>query len=471
MGLGHGHRERRFQEGVIPPSGWLIVLSPLIAAFFYAPLAFGCVTPSTVAVLDQLLALSFVLWAGLLIFERRLPRLSLICCGSLIFLTALGTCDALNPLSIFHAETWSFSPLAEAVTWLPGTVDQAASAPVLRHMGALLLGGLVLQDAVAGSRPRWLLFRTVAIAGLVIAVIGMEQKASGAAAMLWSTPERSGTHFFAAFRYHGNAASFLNLSWPAALAVALRSRLIRPGGIVASIDLAVVFFVLAAVFVNTSKAGQILGLTGAFIGIWHFRSQIFEQNIPRSTAVLTGLLFMGAFAVLVLPGLVSSIANWSSFIDKGDTLHGRLLAYGACLRALPETGIFGTGPGTFRLVFPFYTNHLGNRIAGIWIHAHQDWLQGLIEWGYTGLAAWAVLYTGAFVRLWRRIRHARDKGVLEITASISLLGLALVLVHSVGDFPLQIPAIQWLVVFYLAVAWSNPHERHSHSHTTAHEAS
>ena len=460
------HRGRRFQERVIPSVGWLVVLSPLIGAFFYAPLAFGGTIPSTVVVLDQLLALSFVLWMGLLVYEQRSPRLSLVCCGCLVFLTALGACDALNPLSIFHAETWSFSPLAEAVTWLPGTVDEAASLPVLLHMGALLLGGLVLQDAVAGSRPRWLLFRTVALAGLVIAAVGMYQKASGADAMLWTTPERSGNHFFGAFRYHGSAASFLNLSWPAAFAVSLRSRMIRPGGIVASIDLAIAFFVLAAVFVNTSKAGQVLGLAGAVIVIWRFRSEIFVQSIPRSAAILMGLLFLAVLAVLVLPGLLGSIATWSSFADKGDTLTGRLLAYGACLRALPETGFFGIGPGTFRLVFPFYTNHLGDRIAGIWTYAHQDWLQGLIEWGYTGFAAWAVIYAGAFVRLWRRFKRARERGLLEMTASISLLALTLLLVHSLGDLPLQIPAIQWLVVFYLAVAWSNPHERRSHSPRT-----
>jgi O-antigen ligase len=297
--------------------------------------------------------------------------------------------------------------------------------------------------------------RVVVLAAFVIAVVGIYQKASMAEAMLWATRENSGSAFFAAFRYHANAASFLNLSWPAALAVYLRSRWTRGGGIVTSLDLSVFFFVFAAVLVNSSKAGQVLGLVGAVFAAWRFRSELFQANISRASAVILGVVFVLAIAVLVLPGFVLSHSKWSELASTGGSLEGRLLAYEVCIRALPESGIFGTGAGTFRHVFPYYTSYLEDEIEGFWYHAHQDWLQGLIEWGYAGFIGWGILFGGAVRRLWNRSRKAIRENREEITSSIALLALAVVLLHSLVDFPLQIPAIQSLVVVYLAIAWSD----------------
>jgi hypothetical protein len=43
----------------------------------------------------------------------------------------------------------------------------------------------------------------------------------------------------------------------------------------------------------------------------------------------------------------------------------------------------------------------------------------------------------------------------ELTTSAAWIALVVVLIHSLFDFPMQIPALQWLVVFYLGVAWSD----------------
>lgn len=445
---------------VIPFGVWLLVLAPLLVAFFWGPLAFGGTTPGGVQVIDLLFTASFVLWLFLLLFEQRLPRFSLLCFGGVFLLVILGAAQYLNPRSRYDPEDITFLANESTIRWLPGSVDRASSLPILLHLGSLLLGGLVLQDAVSRSSAlRWLVMRTIVAAALVIAVVGLYQKASGAEAMLWTTRENSGSAFFAAFRYHANAASFLNLSWPAALAVYLRSRWRRGGNLVTSLDLSVFFFVFAGVLVNSSKAGQVIGLVGAVFAAWRFRGELFRQNISRVTAVILGLVLLLALAVLVLPGVVLSHSKWSELVDTGGSIKGRLIVSEVCLRALPESGFFGTGAGTFRHVFPFYTSYLEEGIEGFWYHAHQDWLQCLLEWGFLGFAAWGVLFGGAIVRLGRRSRRAILEGREELTSSIALLSLALVLLHALVDFPLQIPAIQSLVVFYLAIAWSEPRKR------------
>lgn len=458
------------RQRLTPTWGWLVVLAPLLAAYFWGPLAYGGTTPFTVRVLDALLAISFVLWLGLLFYEWRVPRLPLPAALSLLFLIGLGIIHVMNPKSVVEPTFGDLEPIAQTVAWLPGSIDSRSTAEVLIHFGALLIGGLVLHDALARTKPRWILLRTVALAGLVVALIGIYQKASMAEAMLWTDREGSGEVFFAAFRYHGNAASFLNLSWPAALAVFLRSRLIRPVGLATSLDLCVFFFVLAAVFVNTSKAGHLIGMAGVLLMAWRYRAVILSPHLSRAVKGVLAFLLLGVFAVVVLPAVVGSFVKWNEFATTGGSLQGRLLAYGVCLQMMPEAGFFGIGAGTFRHLFPFYTLELGDRITGFWYHAHQDWLQGLIEWGYAGFAAWVVLFGGALVRLWKRIREAAAQGQAEITSTISFLALVLVLGHGLVDFPLQIPAIQWIVVFYLAVAWSDPHHRHPGHEKTPHQA-
>jgi O-antigen ligase len=438
----------------LPPWRWLAALLPVTASFIYAPLAFGGTTFWTRAVIDWFLVHSFLLWVCILILERRVPRLPIVLSTSLGLLVFIGTLQFVNPRSIVDPFTFDFELLEDHLAWLPGTVDADTSGWILSHLLAVLLGGLFLRDGLSRSRVRWFLFRVVAFAGLVIALAGIYQKSVGTDMMLWGVKPPYTGNFFAAFRYHGNAASFLNLSWPAALVVWIRSRLIRPGGLVASLDLSVFFLVFGATFVNSSKAGLLLGLLGLLLAGWLLRREIFVGNTSRSAVLLMSGFVLVVGIIVVLPNLVFKLSKWSELFTKGQTLHGRLDAQRACLLAIQDTGLFGSGAGTFHYVFPPYKDRIDG-LDGYWQHAHQDWFQGIIEWGWLGFTAWAVIFLGAMARLWSRIDEAGRSGRPELTASAAFLALALVLVHALADFPLQIPALQWLVVFHLAVAWSD----------------
>ena len=444
----------------LPPWRWLAALLPVTAVFFYAPLAFGGTTFWTRIVIDWLLAHSFLLWGCVLILERRFPRVPVVLASALAFLVLLGTLQLINPRSVMDPLTFDAEPCVDHLPWLPGTIDAKTSGWVLLHLLALLLAGLVLRDGLSRSRVRWFLFRVVALAGLVVALAGINQKTVGTDTMLWGVKLPYEGNFFAAFRYHGNAASFLNLSWPAAFVVWIRSRLMRPGSFIASLDLCVFLVVFGAIFVNSSKAGLLMAPVGLILAGWLFRRELFVATTSRAgVLVLSGFLFI-LTAVAVLPGLVFKISKWQELITEGQSLHGRLDAQRACLLAIEDTGLYGTGAGTFHYAFPPYQEQIEG-LVGYWEQAHQDWLQTLIEWGWLGFAAWAVLFAGAMLRLWNRIAQAGRLGRPELTADAAFLALLLVLIHSLADFPLQIPALQWLVVFYLAVAWSS-HEEPRH---------
>src|SRR5262249_40886655 len=82
------------------------------------------------------------------------------------------------------------------------------------------------------------------------------------------------------------------------------------------------------------------------------------------------------------------------------------------LAMAPDAGVLGFGPGTFRAAFPGYqlTYDFGNRTVPAfwtthsWTHAHQDYLQTVIEWGYCGALFWAILFA---IGIWRGASHLR----------------------------------------------------------------
>jgi O-antigen ligase len=141
---------------------------------------------------------------------------------------------------------------------------------------------------------------------------------------------------------------------------------------------------------------------------------------------------------------------------------------------------FGYGPGTFPLVFPFYSSSYGDKLNGIWKYAHTDHLQIVIEWGL-GALLWQTLFVGA---LWHLGRNAvggprvvrtlrpsrRDSGrtlfpadlnrlatqpSVERAATYAGLFFALlgVTIHAIYDFPLQIASIQLYATTILGCAW------------------
>ena len=439
----------------LPQRGWWWVHLPLLAALLYTPLAFGGTTPHSVLIADALLGLGFLVAFVSWLTTRRIPRIPTTCIVVLSLLTVYGLLHWINPSSRYLPVTSQFQTLPGSISWLPATVDQAATGSVIRHLGALLLAFIVLLDRCAHSRDRWLLLRGIAISGSLVALIGILQKAGGADAMLWTTPERSGNLFFGAFRYHANATSFLLLSWPAALAVWLKTDSSKPCSLLASLDLAVLFFLVAALFVNTSKAGHFLGAISIALALIRFRHRILSATASsRPVLIILGLLSLLLLAVMVAPAFFLSEGRWSEFFSHAGSLHGRLAVYRACFGALDESGLFGTGPGTFLLVFPYYSLDFKEQITKTYTHAHQDYLEALIEWGWLGFSGWLVLVGGGIITALRKCAKDRRSAHQEIATSVALLALLLVLVHAFFDFPLQIPAIQLPFMVFLAIAWA-----------------
>jgi len=111
----------------------------------------------------------------------------------------------------------------------------------------------------------------------------------------------------------------------------------------------------------------------------------------------------------------------------------------------------------------------GDRERGIWprhpnntFHSykvHSDWLQLLEEYGLIGLALFFVPFSflcGFFGgRLRGEARRARGDGRSDMADALLLggfLAMIAMIVHSIGDFNLQMPATTWVLAALLAIA-------------------
>ncbi len=161
-------------------------------------------------------------------------------------------------------------------------------------------------------------------------------------------------------------------------------------------------------------------------------------------------------SVLVLMILIPVILlTWQSVRAPGErfiedlentySVGGRLPAWKASLRMVPDNPLFGTGFGTFEHAFPTYQPP---ELRGYWDHLHNDFLQFLIEGGI-------VTFILVLLFLLLLFYPVRKPGINEqeappFRASI-LGGLAAVLLHSLVDFPFRIPAIAVMTAFLVGL--------------------
>jgi O-antigen ligase len=122
------------------------------------------------------------------------------------------------------------------------------------------------------------------------------------------------------------------------------------------------------------------------------------------------------------------------------------------IRMLRSKPILGWGLGTFPVVYPqfrrFYTNFFVNE-------AHNDYAQLLVEMGLLGFGTllWYVIV------LWKQVRRKLGKWSTDVNSAVTLacsLGVAGILVHSVADFNLQIPANAAIFYVLTAIAAAPP---------------
>ena len=128
---------------------------------------------------------------------------------------------------------------------------------------------------------------------------------------------------------------------------------------------------------------------------------------------------------------------------------GRWCVYKTTILAIADHWPLGAGFGAFPDVFPAYRNANCAGIFGIWDHAHDVFLEGLLGFGLPFVGATALVYATLGATL---IHGVRTRNRFRFLPVAGLAALVLVTLHAIVDFSLQIPGVAVYVAASLAVA-------------------
>lgn len=222
------------------------------------------------------------------------------------------------------------------------------------------------------------------------------------------------------------------------------------------IPLAIVLMGIGIVF-SKSRSGVFL-LVFCFLlffvlSVLFFQREREGQKYIKNFLTVT-LLIITVFALYIGIDAVIERFGMDNLLQEKRPIHWK-----QTVDIIGDFPLFGTGLGTFVFVYPLYEEvAIPARLS----HAHNDYLEYFSELGIIGFA---LLMGGILFLLvrsaiaWRARNHPQVKGL----ALGGIIAIILILIHSITDFNLHIPANKLLfsVVLSLTVAIAFYKNRHS----------
>jgi O-antigen ligase len=181
-------------------------------------------------------------------------------------------------------------------------------------------------------------------------------------------------------------------------------------------------------------------------------------------AFLAALVWMAALGrlgrsrsfILTVVLVGAALLAWSPARRLATTSRGRFYIWQAVVPHLAEHPVLGFGPGAFAPKYAQWEAERWHRrpsfgqleFAGFQNHAHNDYLETLVDNGLTGLVSFLGILVCFLVFVLRQQRLARGENLACASAGVvSLAAVALV------DFPFQRPAELFLFWTLLAIAF------------------
>jgi hypothetical protein len=396
-----------------------------------------------------------------LVARFRMPRVPFPATLAVMFLLAQGWFMAWNARRQFISETEVFVYREQPLPGWPGFMDVALVTPSMILTTGLLGAFCIACDMVANPTWRQRLWLALAWTGISIVLLGLAQRLTDAPSIFWDLEQNLGWTFFAVYRYHGNAGSFINLVLPLMVGLAVRAFLAKGREKNRVIWTLASLVTAAAGFVNVSRAANVLSavlVVGMSVWIAWLATDGMEGRRWLARFFIIVGMFLVAGILAVSFGVENTLRRWESGswqIMRGD--QGRSEAYEIMIQsAIPAAGAWGFGPGTFEQMFNIHRAEIASELQGRWDKGHSDALQTLMDWGWAGASAWAVIFCGALFRgLWVAKNSWRSNRAANILAVVGMFSLGGVMLHGLVDFPLQIASIQLIALMVSAMLWGN----------------
>ena len=444
----------------MPSAAYRLLL--LLVTLFAAPLAFGAVQPWAWATLAMVALLSFAWWAVASVRQGvvrivwpplYLAPLAMLALGAAqLFshstLDPIATRESLlklaSALIFFFLAAQLLSPTGHRVTetqsdaWRQKAENYWTIA--VSPLGERVAIRQLTESRVRGSRPgsdpapAWrALGLALTVYALTLAVFAIMQFFSSPGLIYWTVRPRWGGWVFGPYVNHNHYAGLMEMLIPLAAAYALSRPRRHPARLLFGFA---VCMAVASVLLSGSRGGLIALVAEVLI-----LAAILLRRVPGRRLAAAGALGIVVAASLFLwmdrGDILKRFSTVASLARTPEATFGerRLVALDT-LRMFRDRPLTGVGLGSFETAYPPYRSFPSDFE---WDHAHNDYAEALAETGLAGgalMLAGLVLFLGvAFRNLGERLRH--ESGCMQLGAALGCCGL---LVHSLVDFNLHIPA-------------------------------
>ncbi len=398
----------------------------IFGLLLFGPLAFGAVQPWSIFVLEAGAAILFVIWIWR---EASSGEAQII--GNRLFLPMLVFAVLILVQILTHRTAYAY----------------ITNSTALLYCAYGILCFLVIQAFRRTGQVRQLL---LLLSGYTFAVasFALVQGLSSRTQIYWIRTPSHGGWIYGPYVNHNHYAGLMEMLIPVPLVFALTLFAKGPPRTLAVVTAAVA---ASTIFLSGSRGGMISFVveTGVLAMV------VLTGRMNRKTGLAFGGFLLIVVGMLVWIGggeLSKRLASLDPDKRKELAMDMRLSVDRDIIKMAPLKPVLGWGLGVFPEIYPkyrsFYTNLLVNE-------AHNDYLQLLIEMGLLGVAAmvWflVVMYREAIKKIPGWTGDAN--GAIALAA---MLGCTGILVHSLVDFNLQIPANAALFYVFCTIAAMRP---------------
>jgi O-antigen ligase len=409
---------------------WLtnsVLLAATGTVLLLGPLAFGAVEPWSIFALEACSVVVLLAWGLRQWLNQQVD----------IAVNAL-----YRPMTAFFA--------LAIVQWLTGATAyrHATYAHILLYAACGMLAFVATQSFRRSSQFDWVV-KAVMIYGGLLAAFAILQGMAPNGKLYWIWPSQQGGAIYGPYVNHNHYAGLMEMLAPFPLVLAATR---FTDGNRKLVVMAIAALMTGSVFLSGSRGGMLAVLAQVIVlAVLILRSQKGNWRQPLLLGVCMVLVigFMVWLGGNELTRRMASIHAETHAELSGGT---RITIDRDCLHMLLKRPVLGWGLGTFPTVYPgfrsFYSTFFVNQ-------AHNDYLQLAVETGLAGFAIAAWFLVLVFRRAAAKLKGWNQTTTGAITAA-ALLGCIGILVHSLLDFNLQIPANAALFYVLCAIAAAPP---------------
>jgi O-antigen ligase len=290
-------------------------------------------------------------------------------------------------------------------------------------------------------------FWFVMIFGFLVAIFGILQHLTFNGKLYWIREMRYGGVPFGPYVNRNHFAGFVELVLPVALVPLVMGKVRKEHWFLVALF---AVLPLGALFLAASRGGII-----SFAAEMAVLALLLILRRAGGKHVLAGgVVLLVAFLLVSWLGVHQILQRFSSLQSLEVSVGKRASMRADTWRIFLDHPLAGTGLGTLQIAFPPYESLYDGKIVN---HTHNDYLEALAETGIAGglCCAWflGVLFVGSLRRLLQL--NSSFAAVLHLSGLVGCCGL---LVHSLVDFNLHIPAnaLLFFLMACLATGEINP---------------